>query len=320
MSHVPSVLRNNRRWGFTLIELLVVIAIIAILVALLLPAVQQAREAARRSQCKNNMKQFGLALHNYHDTHLRLPPGAIRSNWISWGTMLLPYIDQTPLYQSIAAGNGFNSPWISATNTAGDLHVNDVLARTPLSAFLCPSDPAGRTNARMYDYATSNYVGNCGHLFDPNMTLAADQKHAGPFLLNISIAFAKITDGLSNTVLLGERKTVGESGGTQPSYFGSVWIGPISSAAPNNVFPRGASNGWAATSVGRWLSLVTAPMRHDSYFLNQPTHGQSFSSMHTGGAHFLLGDGGVRFISENVDRTLYRSLGGYSDGEIIGEY
>ncbi|WP_437192968.1 DUF1559 domain-containing protein [Planctomicrobium sp. SH527] len=310
---------NTRRSGFTLIELLVVIAIIAILIALLLPAVQQAREAARRSQCKNNLKQFGLALHNYHDTFLRLPPGAITSNWIGWGTMLLPYIDQTPLYQSIGTNNGFNTTWTQAANSSGALHVRDVLAKTPLSGFQCPSDTMGGINTRMYDYATSNYVANVGHLFEPTAT-AAEQKYVGPFLMNISIPFSKVIDGLTNTVFLGERKTIGETGTTQPNYFGSVWIGPISATAPNNVFPKAASNGWATTTQGRLLSLVTAPMRNDLYLVNQPTYGQSFSSLHVGGAHFLLGDGSVRFVSENVDRTLYRSIGGYMDGELVGEF
>ncbi len=319
MSQLPLSRAHLRRTGFTLIELLVVIAIIAVLIALLLPAVQQAREAARRSQCKNNLKQFGLALHNYHDLYLRLPPGAITSNWIGWGTMLLPSLEQTAIYQSIATNNGFNRIWTQATNSAGDFHVRDVLAKTPLAMFQCPSDPMGAVNTRMYDYASSNYVGNAGHIFEPTGS-AADQKYVGPFLMNISVPFSKITDGLSNTVLLGERKTLGETGTSQPNYFGSIWIGPIVASAPNNVFPKGASNGWATTSNGRYLSLVTAPMRHDVYLVNQPTYGQSFSSLHTGGAHFLLGDGAVRFINENIDRTMYRSLGGYADGELIGEF
>lgn len=319
MSQLSSRRATNRRVGFTLIELLVVIAIIAILIALLLPAVQQAREAARRTQCRNNLKQLGLAMHNYHDIHLRLPPGAITSNWIGWGTMLLPSIEQTALHESISTNNGFNQIWTNATNSGGSYHVRDVVAKTPLAPFRCPSDPMGGVNTHMYDYGTSNYVANVGHLFEPTAA-AADQKYAGPFLMNIAIPFAKFTDGLSNSVLLGERKTLGETGTSQPNYFGGVWIGPIHAAAPNNVFPKGATNGWATINNGRYLSLVTAPMRNDNYFINQPTMGQSFSSLHTGGAHFLLGDGAVRFISENVDRNLYRSLGAYADGEVLGEF
>ena len=151
-------MRRSGIRGFTLIELLVVIAIIAILIALLLPAVQQAREAARRTQCKNNLKQIGLAMHNYHDVYLGFPPGYMNtapyhangngpisgnySQWV-WGAMILPYIDQAPLYSRLQVGD---IRLADALTAGGPYDSTDLLA-TPLTAFMCPSDVGPATNS-----------------------------------------------------------------------------------------------------------------------------------------------------------------------------
>ncbi len=191
---------GRRRVGFTLIELLVVIAIIAILIALLLPAVQQAREAARRSQCKNNLKQFGLAMHNYHETYLSFPPASVTPiscsmstpaagtttalntnyNW-GWGTFLLPMLDQAPLYQQLGP-NGCTFP-VSTTP-----YLTSTLLQQALPAFVCPSDTGATVNMFFANYSKSNYV------ISEQIATA-----------NSSVRIRDIIDGTSNTFLHGER-------------------------------------------------------------------------------------------------------------------
>ncbi len=204
MKKLNDVSKNR---GFTLIELLVVIAIIAILIALLLPAVQQAREAARRSTCKNNLKQIGLALHNYHDTHRVFPPGSISQHgWLST-TFILPFIDQAPLYQAIKP----NGP-IVLTNAI-------ILARvrTVLPAYLCPSsaDPDASKNSSaqvrvagiQYPIGLSNYLA-----IDGNGDLRCNyglSSFNGIFYQNSKTKIRDITDGTSNTVMFTERSTIG---------------------------------------------------------------------------------------------------------------
>jgi prepilin-type N-terminal cleavage/methylation domain-containing protein len=317
MTHFFCRRKFSESKGFTLIELLVVIAIIAVLIALLLPAVQQAREAARRSQCKNNLKQIGLAFHNYHDTHGVLPPGAFSSNWIGWGTFLLPYLDQSPLYQQIVSNNGFNAPWYSALNSGNETYVKDKLSRTSLSVFLCPSDPMEGINPKMYDYGGSNYAANAGHLFSPNAS-PSEQKYIGPFLKDKTIKFGAITDGLSNVIFLGEKKTVGTtSSATLPKYyFGSVWIG---APVQDRYFPKGTTEWDSNANEGRKLSLVVGTT-NINYVINSQAYAQSYSSLHVGGAQFVMGDGSVRFISENISAADYQRLGSIGDGEVVGEF
>ncbi|QDT25729.1 Type II secretion system protein G precursor [Gimesia panareensis] len=289
------------RHGFTLIELLVVIAIIAILIALLLPAVQQAREAARRSQCKNNLKQIGLALHNYHDTHGLFPSGWIGvqpgvganaqygSGW-GWGTMILPYLDQNPLYNQINFSLSINDP--AQTPSIID---------TSLTVFRCPSDPAtetfelhqeGSPGTVLAKLATGNYVGVFGsdELDDCGTTPPGTAcKSTGVFYQNSNTRFRDITDGSSQTLFVGERKTNPQQG------WYSTWVGVIPQGEETYVRPLGATD-------------------HPP---NDPAaHIDDFSSHHTGGAQFLFGDGRVRFISENIDEGVYRSLSSIRGGEL----
>jgi prepilin-type N-terminal cleavage/methylation domain-containing protein/prepilin-type processing-associated H-X9-DG protein len=316
MAHFFRRSKLSRSHGFTLIELLVVIAIIAVLIALLLPAVQQAREAARRSQCKNNLKQIGLAFHNYHDTHGVLPPGAITSNWLAWGTFLLPFLDQAPLSQQIIANNGFDAKWYEAEDSNGELFVEKVLARTPLASFRCPSDPGEALNEKLYGYAASNYVANVGHSYIYDASNATHRTYRGAFLMDRSTKFSAVTDGLSNTLFIGERKSVGKTSDI-PEYFGSIWIGAV---AHKDRVPAGST--WNSNAnVGRTYCVVAASSgTHPNYLINSTTQGQAYSSLHTGGAHFVMGDGSVRFISENISATDYQRLGGIADGEIIGNF
>ena len=283
-----------RRRAFTLIELLVVIAIIAILIALLLPAVQQAREAARRSSCKNNFKQIGLALHNYHDTQRIFPPGYCRAgtdiynNFIGWGTFILPYIDQANLYNQIQSKGGFDNKWYGSTFST----IGTVEAKTVLPAYICPSDPMGGTNSDLSGYGKSNYL-TVGSKYPASTPQIA-------FGRNSDVRIRDLTDGVSNTMLGGERTTQG-------SNIGGIWIGAT-----------GASSGYKIHGAPQFLSESTTLRSTQINGTTELNYG--FSSSHVGGAHFLLGDGRVVFLSENIDKTTYDHLASINDGNVLGEF
>ncbi len=271
-----------KRTGFTLIELMVSIAIMSTLIALLLPAVQSARESARRSDCQNRMKQWGLALHNYHDAHRVLPSGSISrgpaysplSGW-GWQAMTLPQIDQGPLYAacdfSLHTANGPN---------------RDLIHRT-IPFARCPSDTADDTlQVELPTYgpfriATGNYVGSGGLLSGLSST-----------------RFAHVTDGLSQTFLLGERCTHAPTNGNPP--FTSSWCGVISES---NVFISSSAPFVYANRGHLINSSMASPL--------------TFSSRHTGGAFFTFGDGAVRFISSSIDADVFTALGTPNGGESV---
>lgn len=290
-----------RRHGFTLIELLVVIAIIAILIALLLPAVQQAREAARRSQCKNNLKQLGLAIHNYHDTHNAFPMSARNipgTNGFSWISMSLPFFDQAPLYNQL----NFNYTLLDTMNSN-----NRTLIETPMPTLLCPSDPtqAVRSDlARWWAWpgepsptqpasqggpaAVTCYMGFQGDWFDTHPPDGIFERSPAQ-----KVRMRDIIDGTSNVLMCGERS---------PSY-----------------------SPWAAWAAGNGVWICTR------YRINQiretvpvpdPTEAGGVKygaiSMHTGGIQVLMADGSVHFLSENMDFDTYQQLGHMSDGMPIG--
>ena len=315
--------RQKNLFGFTLIELLVVIAIIAILIALLLPAVQQAREAARRSQCKNNLKQLGLALHNYHDVHGIFPPGIIdnnpalgsavdaanNSNGLAWGTMILPMLDQAPLYNLISTQTGgFGRSWQDAN---GDGTTGDAIAAatTILPAFICPSDPMGGLNTDKSSFGKSNYLANGGN--------GANSRN-GVFFENSKLGFRDITDGTSNTFLVTERTTQNDGssvlncGGTACGWTGGLWIGPrLSSVAT-----------WHSGVTG--FDVINIGGSSTTYGLGTSSQGWGddwiAKGCHVGGMQVTLGDGSVRFISENINLTTYRDLHTPADGNVLGEF
>jgi prepilin-type N-terminal cleavage/methylation domain-containing protein len=327
-------LSPRRRPGFTLIELLVVIAIIAILIALLLPAVQQAREAARRTQCRNNLKQLGLALHNYHDNFNAFPPGWIGhtngntalpfSGW-GWSAMLLPGLDQAPLYNTLT--NRFLTTFPYTTATPVPTAQESASLLTLLPAFRCPSDvggpvivsasalttgaPPGTTVAVTGQFPRSNYPGVAGWDSANNRGLTESVVTTtlvfrGLFGENSRIGINSMTDGSSNTVVVGERATIRNAAATDPGH--ATWAGCLN---------RGTDEGQAAT-VGDTFFKLNADTDGNTVTRRDNTTG--FSSDHVGGGHFLFGDGAVKFVGDNVDASIYRWLSTISDGNTIGEF
>ncbi len=298
-----------RTTGFTLIELLVVIAIIAVLIALLLPAVQQAREAARRTQCKNNLKQIGLAIHNYAERTTRFPPAYFSKidasgndtgpGW-GWCSFLLPDIDQAPLQQTI----NYN---VDITNLA------NLAVRTKfLPAFVCPSDAAQNTFTISVDpngnpltpsvlVAHSNYVGVNGNLGVTGNQAVND----GAFLENQCFRHADILDGLSNTFFVGERSA-------NMSY--TTWVGAITGAGTVDIRDPSTS------AIEGSAALVVSHCGPHPPNNPEVTDADATSSGHVGGAHFLLGDGSVRFISSVISLTVYDALASRATGDVVGEF
>jgi prepilin-type N-terminal cleavage/methylation domain-containing protein/prepilin-type processing-associated H-X9-DG protein len=328
------------RNGFTLIELLVVIAIIAVLIALLLPAVQQAREAARRAQCKNNLKQIGLALHNYHDTFRLFPMGFIDTiggnaanldgGW-SWMAMILPQLEQGPLFQSIDFGR---HPYGTASTPQ-----NIAAVGTPLPVFSCPSDTkpqttgnnAGNANGTAA-IAVTSYMG-CIGAFDgsPCETPAGQpvlvpRRNNGLLIVNHCHDFGKITDGTSNVIAVGEVRWEPSATPAGIRSDRQFVLGNITTGGGPQCSNR------SATTNGAFLHLRSTRKKMNG---TQDAH-LAFHSNHTGGAHFLLCDGSVRFISENIEHTetniaandanvngpygLYQRLAAISDGQVVSEF
>ena len=313
--------RIPRRRAFTLIELLVVIAIIAILVALLLPAVQQAREAARRSQCKNNLKQLGLALHNYHDAYQCFPFGQ-EDNAKSYSAIsqLLPYIDQGNVYNLI----DFNLPYNNAAN--------DQARTREISMLHCPSETSAALSAIG---GSTNYLANKGNGViwqgptGPNTGFAPQN---GVMFYQSSVRFADIVDGTSNTAAFSERLLAdGNNGVSSP--WSDVYFSP---AAPNtadeaiaicdavditnlaNQFPLFMGAPWIH---GQHTYLhVNVPNSRSCGFFTVLRANMPPSSNHVGGVHMQLCDGSVRFVSQNINLAIWRALGSRDGRETLGEY
>lgn len=321
MRRSPS--NHRHRHGFTLIELLVVIAIIAVLIALLLPAVQQARAAARRVQCKNNLKQLGLAMHNYHGTHGSFPPGYFSAlywptddgtaTWgqrrYCWMQMILPYMEQASLYESFSREiQAANDPWTWADND------------TIIPGLVCPSDPV---SPKVNDYGFyGNYLGvHGGH----SLAAGVNEYSAnGIFYVKSSTRIADITDGTSNVAMMGEINLVPvgaeESAGKidrRGAYFITCWYNANVTIAlrdpPNSELP---DLGLDATGV----DYKDAPFANASTWDGAMWVRNNARSHHEGGAQFCLADGSVRMISESIDLATYNHLGDRNDGNVLGEF
>jgi len=304
---------RNRR-GFTLIELLVVIAIIAILIGLLLPAVQKVREAAARMSCSNKMKQLGLALHNYHDTNNRFPSAATigpagsgafvtggGTRGAPWSVLVLPFLEQTALFSQFNTATGDFGGLFSFDNGANQ----SALQRTRLTAYECPSDPNSNAANQNSNYFACIGGGAPGSNCTTGVcTPAASYRYAadnGIMCVNSKNTFASITDGTSNTFLLGESRYMQLASGNSTFY--ATWATAYyTSGGP--YYPNGAAAANAPNSNNCRPATASC---HDS-------SGLSFGSYHTGGANFLMGDGSVRFIQNSIDLNTFRQLGAMNDG------
>lgn len=314
---------SKRQKGFTLVELLVVIAIIGILIALLLPAVQAAREAARRVNCTNNLKQIGLALHIYHDSAGRMPAGWMGVNgnahavngptgW-GWAAAILPNMEQA----------AFSQDTLHQELTISDGN-NEVARKTVITGFRCPSDKGKDTSdINGMTIATSNYVGVFGG-YDPTGTTSGatmgtlltllgayasggQAKGNGAFYHNSRVSFRDMIDGTSNTLVVGERATIEVPNSSTSEVYYSTWVG--------NVGAGGASYDFIPRCLGAALTSPNPePETTNSYFR------QEFSSPHAGVAQFLLGDGSVRTVDDEIDATLYRGISTVNGGEQVSQY
>jgi len=329
--------------GFTLIELLVVIAIIAILIALLLPAVQQAREAARRTQCKNNLKQIGLAMHNYHDVYNMFPVGSCAKPGplgmdvtIGAFASILPYIDQA----NLKALYDDTTPWEQQ-----DITANPGMPTTVIPAFLCPSatGPEVESHAILATYpvggngvATNQYLLSKGATDGWCLNPASDP-NIGMFGINLRTSFRDLTDGSSNTLCVGEGATgnpytqvADKTGpgtlGTAPGLqlVAGAWIIPQpvpQSIAGGAIFTTVSNYGTTIWKVNQ--NPVVETVYDDNDVANCNSVGDSttnFRSAHVGGVQFTLGDGSTRFVSENIDQGVYNAVGTRAGGEVVGEW
>jgi prepilin-type N-terminal cleavage/methylation domain-containing protein/prepilin-type processing-associated H-X9-DG protein len=333
-----------RRGGFTLIELLVVIAIIAVLVAILLPAVQQAREAARRSQCRNNLKQLGVAIHNYHEIFGLMPIGYVDTATVSnaatqdggwsWASQILPQLDQASLFDRF----DFRfHPHGNLPPEAG----NTLAGATHLAVFACPSDvkpmtrksgssdPAATSTANgvVPAVATSSYVGNSGpfnaQFCDQAIPGYQSPRSVGAFRVNVGLSFRDFTDGLSNSMLVGETHW---SQTRNNLLYGSVQNAGGADCTELTEYRTNPYNHLRSTNTTMNATAAVYPAK---YFT-------AFASTHSGGANFLMGDGSVHFLSENLENTstnftdpgvtangpygLYQRLSAIADGRPLGEF
>ncbi|MES2793607.1 MAG: DUF1559 domain-containing protein [Planctomycetota bacterium] len=328
--------------AFTLIELLVVIAIIAVLIALLLPAVQQAREAARRSQCKNNIKQLGLAFHNYHDTLNVFPMGNAWNDAPNWRVMLLPYLDQASLYNSLPGikyGGGFYSHSPGSYPAIG-YPGNEIMRSLIINVYACPSSSLPQITGTSLSYAgmRPDYVGIMGTYPDPlgrttgsvgcagAIGCASDNPCKQGMLPPVaSKGIRDCTDGASNTILVAEQSGAVNGVDASAAYLAgfagfantdpSTWTGgtPLQSIPAGCIYPSGI------TAV-RYPPNAYAKSSPPSPAGAEYSSNTVINSFHTGGVHALMGDGSVRFISDNVNFQTLQYLCTRDDGAVTGEY
>ncbi|HXG10342.1 MAG TPA: DUF1559 domain-containing protein [Gemmataceae bacterium] len=317
---------HKNRSGFTLIELLVVIAIIAILIALLLPAVQKVREAAARSQCANNLKQIGLAVHNYHDSYGKLPNAYAATTGLSWHVYLLPYIEQDNLYRR------FDTTTVNPSHTAPNR--NDPNGLVKVAVYQCPSCPL-----REQAFGPPHHTNGPSDLIPPNTGAPAAIPHyygvngprgtnpatgtpypvgtathegvpvatSGMFQRDGAITLVGITDGTSNTLMIAEMSWVSPQFGTRYRSWvrgGDEYSGVIAGRPSFVVSCRNVTN--AINSIFTANLIV-------------PFNDVPFGSMHPGGMNACFGDGSVRFLNQSLNMAAYRALASRNGGEVVSE-
>ncbi|MEX1231550.1 MAG: DUF1559 domain-containing protein [Planctomycetaceae bacterium] len=337
-----SLPRNRSIWrtsGFTLIELLVVIAIIAVLIALLLPAVQQAREAARRTQCRNNLKQLGLALHNYHDTHSTFPPAAIAMGQVGYDyftggatpsfpcmmntsgmVFLLPFIDQANLYNrwnfQIAGAWNYVYGVYSGSSTCGDPNINAPVAQTKVGMFLCPTDSGVQKYTGVDHYfgisSTQSNGFRSSYAFNTHYAAyyyahywhGAARVDRRPFGDDMHSPIRDWADGTSNIVAMTEQAL--------DKYNGALTSWAVS----------GHVNGGGVDFSGEWYGVNDWDYYDTpgTYLYGRLGQWMTVGSLHVGGVHALMGDGAVRFISENINAQTRTYLSKTADRQTVGEF
>lgn len=368
MSHRKTSLRS----GFTLIELLVVIAIIAVLIALLLPAVQQAREAARRTQCQNNLKQIGLAHHNYHDTFNSFTFGSRGGTmWgqvtikdgLNWRVSILPFLEQGTLYSKLNLAGSFSAGTSDAIAYTGG---NEILKGLILAVYRCPSSSLDPFPANYYNNAGTlrtqpaaanggfnnqgrgmaiQYVGIQGAAPDlswvPDSAETSAQSNTdlgangfrdcgqgwscdqGLLTVNATQTIGAASDGTSNTILVAEQSGYSWSvvnNVLTPSDRSSNYYGGWAGARNRNMVIRGTP------CTDHWQTGTTCIRQPPNSKLADAGNGEPYrnnttiNSFHTGGVFALLGDGSVRFVSENIDFQSLKKLAARNDGQVVGEF
>jgi prepilin-type N-terminal cleavage/methylation domain-containing protein len=320
----------RRRTAFTLIELLVVIAIIAVLIGLLLPAVQKVREAANRMSCQNNLKQLGLAMHNYHDINQTLPKAEESKEvyvccWGTWQMLILPFIEQNAAFQNYQNWGGSDSvltnwpartpsdvPQGSYPRYGSTVNINSTTGRR-YSVLTCPSD---RPNTPISSITSHNYAVNYGNTSYFQSAFQGIPFLGAPFIPRKTQRLADLTDGTSNTVLMLEVRQ-----GQRKDLRGFTWWGPATAAetffAPNTTSPDAIQyapdDGTGFCDPGPPNPPCVGPTGAYPYI-------QSARSLHTGGVQVVLGDGSARFIGNDINLQVWRNLGSSKDGKPVGDY
>ncbi|GAA4438172.1 DUF1559 domain-containing protein [Bremerella cremea] len=312
-----------KRTGFTLVELLVVIAIIGVLIALLLPAVQQAREAARRMTCSNHQKQLGLALHNYHDTHRVFPPGVFADGLndslntpphsMSWMPVILPYLEQAALHDQL-------SQYFTTRNSSG---FPSALMNTKIETLMCPSDPnrgqtgevhgTGEPVPDFNDGFHGNYLLCHGN---EEITTTTDNAASGMFFYLSKTDFSSVTDGTANTVMAAEILLVPSNITGKRDWRGRYYRADhLSSIVSTRLPPNTTASDKCRTCQGSPTSPSYAPCAQDTN--TQVIYSRS---MHPGGALMTLMDASVHFVPETIDTQTWRDLGTRAGGEVPKAY
>jgi prepilin-type N-terminal cleavage/methylation domain-containing protein/prepilin-type processing-associated H-X9-DG protein len=293
--------RLSRHSGFTLIELLVVIAIISVLIALLLPAIQAAREAARRVQCVNNLMQLGIALHNYESSFERLPPGVVNATGpilnsakgyhFSWMVQILPFLEQKEVARRFDGARGIYAA------------ENSTVRGVTISAFLCPSD--GLAQRRPSDRTALNNYAACHH----DVEAPIDANNIGVFFLNSNLRSEDVADGTSNTIYLGEKRLDSTDLG---------WASGTRATLRNTgTLPNQTGIGVAGIFDDESIPVDGNPDAPASEDVSALSLVGGFGSNHPGGSNYAFGDGSVRFLKNSMDPKVYQCLGNRADGELL---